>query len=86
MKEVKRTYQFEHEYTHGLTGYPATVSCEIEIDYAKKQWAIDNLTAHLLHRGNFYYRHMVYLVVHHHRHPLDCRARHDLSGAGRWHP
>lgn len=47
MKEVKRTYQFEHEYTHGLTGYPATVTCEVDIDYAKKQWAINNLTAHL---------------------------------------
>jgi hypothetical protein len=47
MKEVKRTYQFEHEYTHGLTGYPATVTCEVDIDYARKQWAINNLTAHL---------------------------------------
>ena len=46
MKEVKRTYKFEREYTHGLTGHPATVSCEIEIDYEKKQWYIDNITAH----------------------------------------
>lgn len=47
MKEIKRTYQFEREYTHGLTGHLATVSCEIEIDYAKKQWGIDNITAHV---------------------------------------
>jgi hypothetical protein len=47
MKEVKRTYLFEREYTHGITWQPANVTCELEIDYGRSQWSIDNITAHV---------------------------------------
>jgi hypothetical protein len=55
MKEIKRTYKFERVYLHGLNGQNATVSCEVEIDYDKKMFFIDNITTHHLNGSGYEY-------------------------------
>jgi hypothetical protein len=45
MQEVKRTFRFTRDYINNV-GKPASVVTEIEVDFDKKSFFIDNLTTH----------------------------------------